>query len=108
MRVRVAAVLLLGVLATLGAVQAQAAPAIQKRYQCEERQKLVIIRSPSNARVEFIDRAYELHRKASSIGQKYTSRDAALIIDGTSAVFVAQDRLQLGTCVEASETAVAG
>ena len=57
-------------------------------------------RTDETAVVRFVDRTYELRRKRSSIGVKYTSARAALIIDGPSAVFVAEDRLQLGTCLE--------
>jgi hypothetical protein len=42
-----------------------------------------------------------------ALGEKYGSPTAALIIDGSSAVFVADDRLQLGACVKALETAQA-
>ena len=74
-------------------------------YTCEPRQNLVVARSGDTATVHFIDRTYELRRKASSIGEKFIAKDAALIIDNKSAVFVAEDRLQLGTCVEAMHLA---
>lgn len=110
-RIRVAAALLFGVLSTLGATKVAAAaraPAmIETRYQCDPLQKLVVIRTGREASVQFIDRSYELRRKRSSIGEKYISATAALIIDGASAVFVADDRLQLGQCLEASTTALA-
>jgi hypothetical protein len=99
-RVKVAAGLLLGVLSLLGTAQAHAA-ASATRYACEGRQNLVIERDRTTAHVNFIDRSYELRRKPSSIGAKYESSKAALIIDGQSAVFVAEDRLQLGACIEA-------
>jgi membrane-bound inhibitor of C-type lysozyme len=90
----------------LGAAQAHAAP-LTERYACDARQSLVVVRSPASATVRFIDRTYELQRKRSSLGEKYGSPTAALIIDGSSAVFVADDRLQLGACVKALETAQA-
>jgi hypothetical protein len=78
-----------------------ATPAMSRvRYVCEPRQSLVVTRFGDIATVEFIDRSYELRRTASSIGERYVADDAALIIDGKSVVFVAEDRLQLGTCVE--------
>jgi hypothetical protein len=58
-----------------------------------------------SASVEFIDRTYRLQRKASDLGVQYIAPKAALIIDGPEAVFVADDRLQLGRCVESSSLA---
>ena len=103
-RVKVAMGLLTLVLSLLGGAQAHAASG-PVRYQCEARQNLVIERSARTAHVRFIDREYSLGRKASSMGEKYASSTAALIIDGRSAVFVAEDRLQLGACVEAGAIA---
>jgi hypothetical protein len=105
MRIKAAAALMFAVLSTLGmgdaASAATPAPGSTMRYACEPAQNLVVTRSGDTATVQFIDRSYTLRRKASSIGQKYISESAALIIDGKSAVFVAEDRLQLGTCIEA-------
>ncbi|HEU4696412.1 MAG TPA: hypothetical protein VFR92_05570 [Sphingomicrobium sp.] len=106
LRLKVAAGLLFGVLSVLGAAHA-AAPTKEVRYICEPGQRLIVQRSAQTAAVQFIDKSYLLHRKASSIGEKYVSANAALIIDGPSAVFVAEDRLQLGTCTEANSTAFA-
>lgn len=101
MRIRVAGGLLAGVLSVLGAAQAHAATPQIMRYACDGRQNLTIQRDAKVAHVNFIDRSYELQRKRSGVGIKYESRTAALIIDGSSAVFVAPDRLQLGACNEA-------
>jgi membrane-bound inhibitor of C-type lysozyme len=98
-RLNVAGALMVIVLSLLGAAQAHATPT-EMRYQCAPRQNLVVSRTDETAVVRFFDRTYELRRKRSSIGVKYTSARAALIIDGPSAVFVAEDRLQLGTCLE--------
>lgn len=100
MRFRVASALMGGVLLVLAAAQAHATTPVV-RYACEGRQNLTIQRDRHIARVNFIDRSYELRRKRSGIGVKYESGAAALIIDGSSAVFVAPDRLQLGACNEA-------
>lgn len=104
-RIKVAAGLLAGVVSVLAGVDAHAATATATRYQCNPRQSLVVSRSGDRAVVEFIDRTYELRRKRSSIGETYISPTAALVIDGPSAVFVAQDRLQLGSCVKATRVA---
>lgn len=105
MRIRVAGGMLLGVLSVLGAAQANAAAPPTVRYACDARQNLTIQRDAKTAHVSFIDRTYELRRKRSGIGLKYESGNAALMIDGPSAVFVAPDRLQLGACVEALSVA---
>jgi YD repeat-containing protein len=79
----------------------------ETRYQCDAAQHLVVRRTAQTASVEFIDRTYTLTRKASGIGEKYLAPKAALIIDGPEAVFVADDRLQLGRCIEAKRIALA-
>lgn len=101
MRLKVAGGLIAIVFSLLGAVHAHAATPTAMRYQCASREDLVVSRIDETAVVRFVDRTYELRRKSSSIGVKYTSSRAALIIDGPAAVFVANDRLQLGTCLEA-------
>jgi len=98
-RIKLAAGLLASVISALGGAQAHAATSAM-RYACEGRQNLVVERTGATARVRLIDRVYELRRKPSSIGVKYLGSGAALIIDGPSAVFVAEDRLQFGNCVE--------
>jgi len=111
-RVRVAAGLLFAVLTTLGGAQAASAATTasavtEVRYACDAHQMLTVQRSRTAASVQFVGRSYDLQRRHSSIGEKYLSPTAALIIDGASAVFVAEDRLQLGQCFEAGRTASA-
>jgi hypothetical protein len=106
-RIRIAGSLMVGVLALLAAAQASAAARTETYYACQLRQRLVVSRSSATATVQFIDRTYELRRKPSSIAEKYVSDAAVLIIEGPSAFFVAEDRLQLGTCVEAIRIAPA-
>lgn len=104
-RTKIAAIVLVGVLSTLATAQAaQAARAVDIRYACDEGQRLLVRQSAKVASVQFADRSYELRQARSSIGRKYLSPIAALLIDGPSAVFVAQDRLQLGRCLEAGRT----
>lgn len=105
MRIKVAGGLLIGVLSLLGGTRAaDAAPATEIHYACDGAQRLIVRQFDTGATVQFIDRSYELQKAQSSIGQKFISPNAALIIDGSSAVFVAEDRLQLGQCFEASRT----
>lgn len=108
MRVRLAVGLLAGVaslLASAHAIAATPAPPRAIRYLCDSHQHLVVRRTADSASVEFIDRTYQLQRKASDLGVQYIAPKAALIIDGPEAVFVADDRLQLGRCVEANSFA---
>lgn len=77
------------------------------RYACPASENLTVKRNLAAARVTLAGRTYDLQRKQSSIGVKYLSANAALIIDGASAVFVADDHLDLGTCVRALPVASA-
>lgn len=89
---------------TLGleaARQASAAP-VEVRYVCRPAGTLAVTRSQESATVRFMDRTFKLRRKPSSVGAKYLSGSAALIIDGRTAVFVAGDRPRPRTCIEAA------
>lgn len=70
-------------------------------YTCDAGGSLAVRRNAAFASVSVGGKAYDLQRKRSSVGEKYLSADAALIIDGTSAIFVADRNLDLGTCTEA-------
>ena len=71
------------------------------QYSCSDGTQLTVQTNVNSARVSMDGRSYELQRKRSSIGAKYLSAGAALIIDGPSAVFVAESALHLGSCIEA-------
>ena len=94
------------VLVCFGLGKAHAAPA-PVRYSCPARGSLTIRRDGSSARVMLAGQAYELTRRPSSIGDKYISSTAALIIDGATAVFVANNHPDLGTCSKAVPVASA-
>jgi len=83
---------------------AAATAAADLLYQCEGGEAFTVRDSGSAAVVRFADGDYVLQRKRSSLGRRYASPDAALIIDGETAVFVAEDRLDLDDC----RAAVAG
>lgn len=57
-------------------------------------------RSGATAHVTLAGRTYALKWKQSSIGDKFLSPTAALIIDGDSAIFVSEDQLNLGPCTK--------
>jgi len=107
MRLNIAVLIVAAAATLLGPVEsAAAAPAAKAtHYLCDSHQHLVVRRTADSASVEFIDRTYQLQRKASDLGIQYIAPKAALIIDGPEAVFVADDRLQLGRCLEASSLA---
>ena len=86
--------------------QAHALPA-PVRYACPASTELTVKRNLATARVTLAGRNYDLQRKRSSIGDKYLSANAALIIDGASAIFVAADHLDIGTCVRSVPVASA-
>lgn len=88
------------VFGALAFTEAQAAPR-SVRYACPESADLAVQRNASSASVNYAGRRYELQRKRSSVGHKYASPNAALIIDGNSAIFVAEDVIDLGTCTKA-------
>lgn len=58
-------------------------------------------RSGATAHVTLAGRTYALKWKQSSIGDKFLSPTAALIIDGDSAIFVSEDQLNLRPCTKA-------
>ena len=99
MKVSTSRILLAGLCAALHCAGASAATT-PMRYTCSADKHLTVERNASVARVSFDGRSYDLHRKHSSIGDKYLSTDAALIIDGPSAVFVTGGNLDLGSCVQ--------
>ena len=70
------------------------------RFACPASESLTVHRDGVTAYVQLAGQTYQLKRKQSSIGDKYISANAALIIDGDSAVFVADRVLDLGTCIE--------
>ena len=97
---RIAKAVFIGTFISLAAAPAGASGrAVQ--YICPASEHLSVERDGSIAHVTLADRSYDMRRKHSSIGAKYLSRDAALIIDGPSAIFVAPDHLNLGTCITA-------
>ena len=85
-------------IAVLGVAQAEAAP-IAARYACSSSEDLTVQRNASSAHVSFQGRTYDLPRRASSLGIQYISAEAALIIDGPSAVFVGEDKVDARTCM---------
>lgn len=108
LRIRLAAGLLLGVAALLGGTQAFAADSLEVQYRCGGTSELVIRRTHAVADARFEERTYRLHRKASSLGERYSGANAAIIVDGATAVFVAGDQVRVHSCVESGRIPQAG
>lgn len=66
---------------------------------CTTGERLIVKQGIWFARVQIAGVTYKLKRRRSSIGLKYISSAAALIIDGPSTVFVADDGKLARTCV---------
>lgn len=98
LKMKFAAGLLFGALSAVGGTRLDAMPVATVHYACAPAHDFVVESDRGAALVRFEDRTYELKRKASDIGIKYASPTATLIIDGPSAVFVAEDRFDLGAC----------
>lgn len=107
-KAKIAAGLIFGVPTLLGSAQLCAADAGEAHYRCNGNKELAIRRNHSVVEVRVDDRTYRLSRKALSIGEHYSSDDATLIIDGSSAVFIAGDHLRLSKCLQVSSAARAG
>lgn len=75
-----------------------AEPVHPSAYECAHGQILHVHNGEEHAKVDFLDRHYELARNSSGLGLKYSSDDATLVIDGDSAVFVDHRSIELQTC----------
>ena len=67
-------------------------------YECAGGKAFTVRRDAKVAMVEYDDQSYRLDRRTSSMGVKYSSDEASLIIDGDLAVFVAETVLDLKLC----------
>lgn len=92
------------VIAVLGGCSASASPAaINSVYQCSDGRIFSVARDDSRAAVYYEDERYSLSRRPSSIGLKYASPEATLIVDGAFAAFVTETIVDLENCNESSE-----
>ena len=70
----------------------------RRDYLCTDATQLSVVRRSEIATVEHQGSAYRLTHKPFSLGERYTSADATLIVDGRSAVFVTQDAAYAQRC----------
>lgn len=74
------------------------AKASNATYDCANGRSFSVVKSKQAATVEIEDQKYELTRRESSMGTRYSSGDASLIIDGDFAVFVTEKIIDLRLC----------
>ena len=67
-------------------------------YDCANGKSFSVVRSRQAATVEIDSEKYELSRRSSSMGVRYSSPQASLIIDGDLAVFASEKIIDLRLC----------
>lgn len=85
----------------LSSCSAAAAPQVKSAtYNCNAGRSFGVRSDDKHATIEYSGQRYSLPRRPSSIGYKYASPAATLIIDGDVAVFVTEAIVDLGGCYE--------
>jgi len=69
-----------------------------QRYVCAGGRGFDVIRSAQGAIVSLNGRTYNLEAKPSSLGQRYASAEATLIVDAEFAAFVTNKDMSLTKC----------
>jgi hypothetical protein len=72
---------------------------LRSTYVCSDGRSFTVVRDAQHATVQFADGRYRLVRRSSSIGPKYASNDATLLIDGDFAAFVTKSVTNLESCL---------
>jgi hypothetical protein len=67
-------------------------------FACQGGTEILVSERDSGAAVRVGEKTYQLRPKSSSLGRKFVSAEATLIIDGSFAAFVATDRFNLREC----------
>jgi membrane-bound inhibitor of C-type lysozyme len=67
-------------------------------YRCGDGRSFTVEQQARFATVEYAGARFQLPRRKSSIGTRYASPDATLIVDGESAVFVTPHVINLDAC----------
>lgn len=74
------------------------------RFDCDRARVLTVTALRDIASVKFGPRIYQLKRKEFAMGDRFTSPEATLIIDGDFAVFVTRDSSRPEKCLTHSES----
>jgi len=69
-------------------------------YECSGGKTFTVRRDPTVATVDYGEQSFQLSRRSSSLGMRYSSKGASLIIDGDFAVFATDKILNLKLCKE--------
>ena len=93
--VQLVAILLLSPGCSTQAAQAAKSVTI---FRCAGAQSFTVERDDHSAIVLYSNARYELPRRSSSIGERYATSDATLIIDGEMAAFVTSSVMNLDFC----------
>jgi membrane-bound inhibitor of C-type lysozyme len=75
-------------------------------FACQSSSTLKVRLTPSLAQVSIDGRQYSLQRRPSSLGARYSSRQATLIVDGSFASFVAAGGRSGSRCWTSDDVAV--
>ena len=90
---------LVAALSANGCTPAQGnSPVSVTRYRCAENRYFIVERSENAAVVSYANTRYSLGRKPSSVGLRYASSEATLIIDSDFAAFVSETVTDLDDC----------
>ena len=67
-------------------------------YECADDRRFAVHRDPYSAVVAYDDEHYNLSRRPSSVGMKYASSEATLIVDDQFAAFTSETVVDLKRC----------
>lgn len=85
----------------LAACSAAATPQVTSAvYRCHDGRWFTVARNHNSASIRYADTSYNLSRRPSSLGMKYSSAEATLIIDHQFAAFVTETLMDLEQCYE--------
>jgi hypothetical protein len=70
-------------------------------YKCAGGRTFTVKRDADRATVNYGEQSYDLSRRKSSLGTRYSANGASLIVDDDVAVFVTERVLDLRVCREA-------
>lgn len=92
------ALILLGLSLLACSAGGRSSSTIASTFLCADDRSFSVERNADGATVHYLDAYYHLSRRPSSIGYKYGSREASLIIDGDYAAFVTETVPDLEDC----------
>jgi hypothetical protein len=73
---------------------------VETTYRCSDGRTFGVVRDSYEADVAYANELYSLQRRPSSIGVRYASTEASLVVDGPYAAFVTETVVDLPECRE--------